>query len=225
MAKFISSIGQITGKLGGVVFKTRGNKTYIAKAPAHIKPTNDPVVKLRRKKFAWVGKFTSAANSSPLIKAIWKPLYPRTLPTFNKIFKMVFGSFQSLDNPGPIKFTPEFGFSLENSSIVFGKSSIFVEVDPLGVNLGIDPAKEISTVAVGILVLSNPSDDNFPEEMFLPVQSAKIPTPIKNQSVFIIQLPSPELYAYELYRTKKAYIVLITLDASGNPIHHSVIIS
>ena len=72
MARFISSIGQITGKLGGVVFKRRGNKTYISKIPAHIKPSADPVVIQRRKKFAWVGKFTSAVNSSPLLKALWK---------------------------------------------------------------------------------------------------------------------------------------------------------
>ena len=138
---------------------------------------------------------------------------------------MVYGSFQSLDNISPIKFTPEFGFSLGNSSIVFGKSSIFVEADPFGVNLGINPKVETSTVAVGVLVLSDSADDHFPEEMFLPVQSAKIPTQLNNQSVFIIQLPSPELFAYSQYRTKKAWLTLITLDASGSPVRHSVIIS
>lgn len=225
MAKFISSIGQITGKLGDVVFRTRGNKTYIAKAPGPRKPTKDPVVKQRRKKFAWVGKFTSAANSLPLIKALWQPLYPRTLSTFQKIFKMVYKNFQTLDNPGPILFTPECGFSLENSSIVFGKSSLFVEADPLGVTLGINHKEEISIVAVGVLALSNPPDNSLPEQMFIPVKSAKIPTQLNNQSVFIIQLPSPELFAYSQYRTRKIYLTLITLDASGSPVRHSVVIS
>src|ERR1017187_5121737 len=100
MAKFISSIGQISGKLGGVVFKRRGNKTYIAKAPGRIKPTNDPVTKQRRKKFAWVGKFTGTVNASPLLHALWKPWSSRSSSVFSNIFKSVFNTIDPLDLSG-----------------------------------------------------------------------------------------------------------------------------
>lgn len=225
MARFISSIGQITGKLGGVVFKRRGNKTYISKAPAHIKPTNDPATKLRRKKFAWVGKFAAAVNSSPLLRSLWNSSSSRSISSFNKIFKQIFSTFSSLDYTGPIVFTPGSGFALTASSVVFGKSSIFIEAGSIGHTHGIDPSVETSIVAVGIMVLSDPLENQYPEEMFLPVKSPTLPLLLDDNSNFIIPLLGPDLSIYGLYRTKKAYLVLITLDASGNPIHHSVIIS
>lgn len=225
MARFISSIGQITGKLGGVVFKRRGNKTYISKSPAHIKPTNDPAVKQRRKKFAWVGKFTGAVNASPLLHALWKPRSSKSSPVFGNIFKAVYGTIDPHDLSGTPLFTPGQAFSLINKSVTFGKSSLFVEADPLGHCLGIDIEKEISIVAAGIMVLSDPESEGLPEFFFLPVQSDKIPVSLNNPSVFRIPLTGRDLSIYESYRTKKTYLTLITLDASGNPIQHSVIIS
>jgi hypothetical protein len=225
MARFISSIGQITGKLGGVVFKRRGNKTYISKAPARIKPTNDPATKQRRKKFAWVGKFTGAVNASPLLNALWKPCSSKSSPVFGNIFKSVYGTINPDDLSGTPLFTPGQSFSLKDKSVLFGMSSIFVEVDPLGFNLGIDLAKEISFVAAGVMILSDPKDQSFPEDLFLPVQSGKLPLTLTGNSNFIIPIGNRDIAYYGYYRTKKAYIVLITLDVSGNPVHYSEIIS
>jgi hypothetical protein len=225
MARFISSIGQITGKLGDVVFRTRGNKTFISKAPEHIKTASDPFTKLRRKKFAWVGKFASAVNSFPLLKALWNSQPSRIHSSFNQIFKQVFKTYPCADYSGPVAFTPDNSFSLKSRSVTFGKSSIFAEVAPLGVNLGIDPAKELSIVAAGVIVFSDPENQSFPEEFFLPVQSGKLPVSLFAPSVFIIPLTGRDLSIYDTYRTKKIYLTLITLDASGSPVHHSVIIS
>jgi hypothetical protein len=75
------------------------------------------------------------------------------------------------------------------------------------------------------MVLSDPESEGLPEFFFLPVQSDKIPVSLNNPSVFRIPLTGRDLSIYESYRTKKTYLTLITLDASGNPIQHSVIIS
>jgi hypothetical protein len=226
MAKFISSIGQISGKLGGVVFKRRGNKTFITKVPEHIKPVKDPVTLQRRRKFAWVGKFTKAVNSSPILHALWKPQSTRSVSVYNHIFQSVYGNIDIKDLSGIPVFIPNFlAFSLTNKSVTFGKSSIFVESDPLGVNLGIDLAKEISILAAGIIVFSDPETEGLPEFFFLSVQSGKILVSLNDPPVFKIPLTGRDLYIYSQYRTKKIYLTLITLDASGNPVRHSVIIS
>ena len=225
MARFISSIGIITGKLGGVVFKRRGNKTYVSKAPGHLKPSKDPATKLRRKKFAWVGKFASAVNSSPLLKSLWNSYSTRSLSSFNKIFKQVFNTFSSLDYTGPIVFTPGGGFALTGSSVVFGKSSIFVEAGSPLSGSRIDPAVELSVVAAGILVLSDPENESFPKEFFLHVQSGKIPVSLQNSLVFIIPLTGTDLSTYEQYHIKEAFLSLITLDASEKPVHYSEVIT
>ena len=226
MARFISSIGQITGKLGGVVFKKRGNKTYISKIPAYIKPTNDPATKQRRKKFAWVGKFTRAVNSSPLLKTLWKSSSSRLVSAYNNIFQSVFGSIDSKDLSGVPIFVPGFlSFKLKSKSVLFGKSSIFIEAGALGHSLGIDSSVEKSILAVGVMVLDDPEGDYHAEEMFLPVQSPAIPLSLDNNLNFIISLSGRDLTVYTLFRTKKLYIVLVTLDSSGNPVRPSEIIS
>jgi hypothetical protein len=225
MAKFISSIGQITGKLGGVVFKTRGNKTYISKAPGNLKPTRDPATKLRRKKFGWVGRFASTVNSFPILKALWNSQSPGSRSSFNKIFKQVFSTFPSSDYSGPIVFTPPNGFKLAASSVVFGKSSVFIEVSTIPSGPDIKPGIEQSVLAAGIMVLSSPVKEGCPEETFLPVQSGKISLSLNVPPAFIIPLTGSGLCMYECYRAKKAYLTLITLDASGSPVRHSVIIS
>jgi len=225
MARFISSIGQITGKLGGVVFKRRGNKTYVSKAPGHLKPTNDPATKQRRKKFAWVGKFTKAVNASPLLNALWKPSSSKSVSVFNKIFKEVFNSTDSHDLSGTPVFTPCAPFALKSKSVLFGKSSIFVEAGPPVLGSDIDLVKEISVIAVGVMILSDPVNESYPEDLFLPVQSGKLPLPLIGTSNFIIPLENRDMLYYDYYRTKKACIVLVTLDLSGNPIHYSATIS
>ena len=225
MARFISSIGQITGKLGGVVFKRRGNKIYVSKAPGHLKPSKDPATKLRRKKFAWVGKFAAVVNSSPLLKSLWYSSSSRSISSFNKIFKQVFSTFPSLDYTGPIVFTPGSGFALTGSSVVFGKSSIFVEAGSPLSGSRIDPAVELSVVAAGILVLSDPENESYPKEFFLPVQSGKIPVSLNSSSVFIIPLTGSDLFTYDQYHIKEVFLSLITLDLSEKPIHYSEIIT
>ena len=225
MARFISSIGQITGKLGGVVFKRRGNKIYVSKAPGHLKPTKDPATILKRKKFAWVGRFASAVNSSPLLKALWNSASSGSHSAFNGIFKQVFNTYPSVDYPGPIVFTPASGFQLPSSSVVFGKSSLFIEISSLPCDSDIDPKIELSVIAAGIMILSDPVNESHPKEYFLPVQSDKVPVSLNDPSVLIISLTGCDLSIYESYRTKKAYLTLITLDAFGNPFRHSEIIS
>jgi hypothetical protein len=173
-----------------------------------------------------VGKFTGAVNASPLLHALWKPYSSRSSTVFSNIFKSVFGSIDSHDLSGTPIFVPCFTqFSLKNKSVLFGKSSIFVEVAPLGFNLGIDPAKEISLVAAGVMVLSNPETEGLPEDLFLPVQSGKLPLTLTGNSNFIIPIGNRDIAYYGYYRTKKAYIVLVTLDLSGKPIHYSEMIS
>jgi hypothetical protein len=144
---------------------------------------------------------------------------------FSNIFKSVFQNINSNDLSGTPLFTPCAFFSLKSKSVLFGKSSIFVEVAPLGFNLGIDPAKEISLVAAGVMVLSNPETEGLPEDLFLPVQSGKLPLTLTGNSNFIIPIGNRDIAYYGYYRTKKAYVVLITLDLSGKPIHYSEIIT
>ena len=224
MARIVSPIGFITGKLGDLVFKKRGGINYITKAPRPHKPTKDPVVKERRSKFAWVGKFASAVSSIPILKAIWIPESSRSVSPFNKIFKQIYRHIIGAGISGVPNFVPLGSISLNDSAIIFGKKSIIVEID-LPKTAGIDPKVETSVLAAGIMVLTDPLEEQFPNDIFMPVQSAKIPVVLNDTSLFKISLTGLDLIKSSHYRTKKVWLTLVTINASGKPVHYSEIIS
>lgn len=217
MARIISPIiGNISGKLGNLVFKKRGNITYISKLPQFRRIPTDQATIDRKKKFAGVGKIATAINSSPLLKALWIPGSTKLLSPYNKIFKNLFKLFPDL------ALAPEFGFSLTECSVTFGKSAIFVEAGFSNRKVGLDLAVEKSVLAAGILSLSDPVEENPLKEIFLPVRSDKLPLQSENNSGgFIIPLIGIDKIYYDRYKTKKASICLITLDNSDKPVHYS----
>jgi hypothetical protein len=216
MARIVSPIGIITGKLGNVIFRRRGNKTYVCKAPEQYRIPTDPATIERKRKFARVGKIAVVINSIPLLKAVWTPGSNKSVTPYNQIFKQIFGMFPY------IEIAPGFGFSVTDSSVIFGKSAIFVEAGISITNLGLNLSVEKSIIAVGILALSDPLKETYNEEMIVPLRSAKLPLLPENvPGSFIIPLTGLLKLKCDMYKTKKVSICLITLDDSDNPIHYS----
>jgi hypothetical protein len=216
MARLLSPIGIIQGKIGGLVFKRRGGKTYISSSPRQYTSPKDPASIQRKKKFAWVVQFSKAVNNFPLIKALWIPVSSKWHPPYQNMFKQVFESF-----PSP-RITPGFGFQLLESSVIIGKSALFVEAAFSTDNLGLNLAIEKSILAAGILVLSDPIDERNPSESFLQIKSGQLPLQAKdNPGGYIIPLTGRDRYMFDQYKTKQVFICLVTLDGSGKPVHYS----
>jgi len=73
-------IHRISGKLGDVVFRNVRGKTIICKRPV-VKPTNNPEVLRRRKRFSFNTKLAKCINDIPECKYLW------TKSAYNAIIK------------------------------------------------------------------------------------------------------------------------------------------
>jgi len=91
MAKvYDQHLGTIKGKVGDVVFKMRGDKSFVGNAPKKYRNSKTEGAVFNRNRFSMLNDFSSAVNSSPELKALWKISDCEGDIPFRKIFKMNF---------------------------------------------------------------------------------------------------------------------------------------
>ena len=79
-------IHRISGKLGDVVFRNVRGKTIICKRPV-VRPTNNPAVLSRRKKFSVNTKLSKCINDIPECKYLWTKAALNKMSAYNAIIK------------------------------------------------------------------------------------------------------------------------------------------
>lgn len=79
-------ICRISGKLGDVVFRNVRGKTIICKRPV-VRPTNNPEVLSRRKRFSINTKLAKCINDIPECKFLWTKAARNKMSSYNAIIK------------------------------------------------------------------------------------------------------------------------------------------
>src|ERR1035437_11200489 len=65
-------LGNVTGKVGDIIFRVRGKKSYLYSKPKQVKVSQKQEAKEARSKFNPLSKFGSFINSIPELKYFWK---------------------------------------------------------------------------------------------------------------------------------------------------------
>jgi hypothetical protein len=220
MAILTQCLGNISGKIGGVVFRVKDGKNIIARAPRPKKKSDDPLTISRQNKFAAVGKIVSAINSSPVLHEIWKRSSYRGKNVHNKIFKQIYNLINDNGVPGILALMPGHGLAL-NGFITPGIPDAIVETEALGIQSGIEPEEEKSIMAAGIVVLSEPVDDSLPRLMAVRMTSEPRSLRVFFPQTFVVKPPEGESSKFRSYRKRDYCIHLITLDSKGSPVRYS----
>ena len=84
---FKSVIGRLTGALGNMVFRNRGETTFITMRPKSFTSGNDQAAKDRRARFGLTGMFATAVNQDANLKKFWDLSTPANMSAANGIFK------------------------------------------------------------------------------------------------------------------------------------------
>ena len=152
MAKIYDQhLGRTRGKVGDVIFKIRGEKSFVGNAPKKYKTTKAEGAIFNRNRFSMLTDFSSAVNNSPELKSLWKDSKCEGNIPFRKIFKKNF--FCAGDN-----------FMMTNACIIPGElhfDVIKVTFDESKIDVCFN-AKDIvhlfkpPFVFIGFLQLSNP---------------------------------------------------------------------
>jgi hypothetical protein len=215
MAILTSSLGNLSGKVGNLVFRVINGKNYVSKAPGKQKGTISPERKSSAIKFGATGKIAAAINSVPELQDIWKKQFKTKKSVFTKIFKSIYGQMTGKDFNKSGSILPVRGFPIKGL-VTTGRNNIFVEADAPGENSGITEVTEKFIQAAGIIVFKEPVNCTVPETkvsdiVSWPPQELRLYEP----QLFCFVLNSEQQQEMQSYGKKEYHIHLVTRDEDG----------
>ncbi len=224
MALLTSSLGNLSGKIGNLVFKVMNGKTYVSKAPGKRKAITDPAKLRHAIKFGTTGKIASAINSVPELQDIWKMEFKTKNGVFTKIFKSIYRQMTGNDFNQSGSIMPGHGFPV-NGKVTIGINHIFVEADAPGEKSGITEETEKFIQAVGIIVFKEPVNDTVPETkvasiLSWPPEELKLNEP----QLFCFVMNRDEQQEMQSYGKKEFHFHLVTRDDGGEVAQYSEMI-
>ena len=216
-------LGSVTGSVGHLVFKQRGNTCFISPGPkGYNTPQDDKSVSIRNH-FRGISKLGHAINKISLIKKLWKDEFPDCYSAYHELLKSNFHRFNCNNMSGTPVLTPHPGFKLLEASANIINDYLIVNTDPLlpdsGINYLIE--KNIITASV-LLVKSNQDPDNIPEIHYR--LGTKTLLNDRSPLTLVTDLNCGGAIVTEKFFIYKSWSLLITLDDKDNPIHYSEII-
>lgn len=215
-------LGVIQGALGPQVFKNRRGKSYVAQLPHNSgKIPSEKVINVR-KKFGIVTRFAKSVNSIPALKTVWDNATPDSMSPYNGIFKTNYPNVTSSDVLSTALIVPRFyGFAITSTDLTVDGTSISLAIDPIGTDSSINTDVEKFIQLCAVLKCTDPSLEDNPGIIFVPVMSSNVILNLANPLSFTIDFKDFEQAIYAAYDTHLTYLALVTLDADGKAIHYS----
>jgi len=212
-------LGQLSGRVGNIVFRNVNGKTIISQRPVYSEHPLSSKEKLRRSKFTTAVRFAKEVNQHPLLHQIWELSY-RT--PWNTILKLNLPKVSQFIPTTENIIVPSGGFPV---SIVYDK----ISTKSIKFHIIDFPAEfSITCTPLEIIALNcwiNPF--NRKEKPFI-IEATSQKYPIAN----IIKgssLTLSDRYTYEsvsdIYKNKIIYFVLILASSTRDKIIYSETIS
>lgn len=221
MGILLNGLGNLSGKIGDVVFKQRGGKTFIAKAPKRKSNYVSPETKKRRDKFAVVGQIAKVINSVPQLKEIWGYSCKKNNSPYNKIFKNIYTKIHEDDFTKFGGIIPDWGENLLNCRFIPLIPKIIIElIGPA------DAGKEFTDQEVfiriaGIVVLTEPRSVGDKPIQIIGINSGIDALSMEFPREINYGFGGSELQMIVEYTKREYYLHLLTLDESGKVVRYS----
>ena len=216
-------LGDVTGKVGNIVFRVKGKKAYAYASPQKVKVSQTKEAKEARSKFTPLSKFASYINSIPELKYFWKISDIKASSTYHKISKYNYSFFLHNRPTNKNEITPGW----ENTSgrdpvrrTCLDRSGIGIEAKyEKGWFIPLDEEEFISALA--IICFYSPIKRWGKYFILDKLEKDKIEVEFVNPFEFQIPFTDTALNNYYSYRNSILYLTFITRDINGNPIRFS----
>jgi hypothetical protein len=214
-------LGKVSGAVGDIVFRERDGLNYLATRPNSFIPGTDPASVARRQRFALTAKTSVSINRIPELKDLWANAAPSGISPYNYIFKTNYTFVSSSDISNLIKIVPDNGFGISLTSNTVSNSSVQAIISAIGIKAGINATLEPNLMMTCVEFLSNPLDESVSAYSLLSLVSATVPTTLTDPITFTADLTSQQTLLFDKYQDYKVFIAIVTLDATGKPVHYS----
>jgi hypothetical protein len=216
-------LGDVTGKVGNIVFRVKGKKAYAYSSPQKVKVSQKKEAKEARNKFTPLSRFASYINSIPDLKYFWTQANIEASSAYHKISKLNYKYL--LHNRPTIEnvITPRWYNTCGNHPVrnsFLDRSGIRIEAKyEKGSFIPFEEEEFISAMA--IICFYNPIKRWG--KYFILDQMVKDNIEVEFVDPFEFKIPFTDtsLSNYYSYRNSILYLTLITRDINGNPLRFS----
>lgn len=217
-------LGNVTGKVGNVVFRVKGKKAYAYASPEKVKVSQTKGAKEARSKFTPLSNFASFINSIPELKYFWLKAKIDASSAYHKItklnYKLLLHNRPTINN----LISPW----IENENIInpirmcgLDKSGIWIQAKyEKGQFIPLDEEESISALA--IICFYNPRRRWEKYFVLNKLLSDNIEANFVDPFVFKIPFIETTLSKYYSYRNSILYLTFLTRDIDGKPLRNSL---
>ena len=217
-------LGDVTGKVGNVVFRLKGKKAYAYASPQKVKVSQTKEAKEARSKFTPLSNFASFINSIPELKYFWSKAKIDASSAYHKItklnYKLLLHNRPTINNI----ITPW----IDNENIInplrmcgLDKSGIWIQAKyEKGQFKPLDEEESISVLA--IICFYNPRRRWEKYFVLDKLVLDNIEANFVEQFEFKIPFTETALSKYYSYRNSILYFAFLTRDIEGNPLRNSL---
>jgi hypothetical protein len=218
---FKSVIGRLTGALGNMVFRNRGETTFITMRPKSFTAGKDLAAQNRRARFGLTGMFATAVNHNANLKQFWDLATPPSMSPYNGIFKANYKHITPDDVTDLAKMTPGISVRATDSSSSMTNLLVSATLEALGPDQKIDLLVEKKIQMIAVIYCKTPVVEGEAKNHFICIKSAKVDLNLLSELVFTIPLMQDETQYYDAYTSQKCFYTFVTLGDDDTPYHYT----
>jgi len=207
-------LGELSGKVGDVVFRKRNKKNFVSQRPETYNASSSPKAVSARAKFSVTVKFAKFINAIPVFSNLWKSNKIKGENCFSRLIKHNSNASASVHPTHFNKITPD-GYWLPLTNLTYS-------IDRLTVTLGTFQ-KEFTALQLSelylyaVLLVYDPAVENLaPFEL---IELSRCPIPSEYSNVFNAQiiLDENEKELIKKYNWGIVYFAAVGIDTNtGN---------
>ena len=203
-------LGELNGKVGEFVGKTRNGKHYIASVPSQYTMSDEPHEVDKRSRFKVNGKFAKAVRENELLYRIWEKEKAPASTAYNKICKVNF-HLCGTDRPTAVNvITPE-GFKLQVTDITPRPDGIDAAIEPFDVT-----DKEAAVIFIIIVSFYEPKIKGLEYYRLCSLNDYEI-----EGLQLRFKFDEEEKRIKEKYRNGTVFFAAVTVDGDGEVVRWS----
>jgi len=216
MALATGFLKEMHGVLGDCVIVHRGNLVFIKKRPNKSKNPPTELAIAKKASFGLAGKIAGKISSIEEIKHFWKGNQEKNQTRYNRLFQANHCQFNLEEFTGKIVLSEGDGLEMVNPSIEFEESGLQINCDLF--ESGDEKKREAAKYvrAAGIIISKNPIAVGCAEYDLMKFITDKHQIEKGEKFSAAVKYLGGEMNRFKTYTDKKAFAVLITVDAEWN---------
>ncbi len=197
-------LGELRGKVGGIVAKVRYGKQYIASLPSGYRMSKAPHEVDKRNKFKVNGKFAGAIKESGLLYRVWEKEKAPAVHAWNKICKINFKLCEP-ERPSARNLITPGGFPLPVTNIRDFSDRIEIELGTFEI---LSEEKKIT-----FIVIISFYEPEVKENPYFEIR--RLTNYTYEDSKFVFKYSAAEEHLAVAYKHKTIFIAAVTEDEGG----------